>query len=401
MASVYCPKCGASNDSSSTFCGNCGYAPQATGAATSYPPQGQQKGANEPPPPPPPYPIGNMPSSPTYLADGAPPPPYPTGNTTSSPTYPAVGAPPPPYPAGNMPSSPTYPADGANFPPATFPKDGPNSPPPERKRGRKGLVALLVIAVIVVLVGGGLGGFYFYTSHSKLVVASHSTPTVGVTATPVATLAPATPTVGTTATPASTTSTTATSVPTTSTTTTPGGVSSSYSATQPGPGCDTNGGTWTPQGIDNISCGTTITVNADNARGFLYLQLPNNETYSSNNTISVTGGSLGSGNPSCVGLAEQGANTGYLVEYCGTGNWFVYSISSTGGIVQTLTKNITSTRSSEQISLAIKGSTLTFTIDSEVHTVSISPIQPTKVAITYYNKYYRTVTVTNFSYIAS
>ena len=369
MASIYCPKCGASNDSSSTFCGNCGYAPQATGAVTFYPPQGQQKGANEPPPPPPPFP---------------------TGNTTSSPTYPAVGAPPPPYPTGNMPSSPTYPAVGANFPPATFPKDGPNSPPPERKRGRKGLVALLVIAVIVVLVGGGFGGFYFYTSHSKPVVASHSTPTVGVTATPVATSAPATPTVGTTATPASTTNAT----------TTPGGVSNSYSATQPGPGCDTNGGTWTPQGISKITCGTTIYVNSPNSRGYLYLQLPNNKAFSSNNSIGITGTLQNNGDSvgNCVGLAEQDANTGFLVEYCNDGRWYIYSISSGGAIVQTLAKNITSTRTSEQISLTLKGTTLSFSIDNEIHNISISPIQPTRIAITYFAGVYGgNVPITNFS----
>jgi hypothetical protein len=281
-----------------------------------------------------------------------------------------------------MPSSPTYPTGETNL------------PPPQRKRGRKGLVTLLVIAVIVVLVGGGLGGFYFYTSYSKQVVASQSTPTVGVTATPVATSAPATPTVGTTA----------TSVPTTSTTVTPGGISSSYTATQPGPGCDTNGGTWTPQGISKITCGTTIYVNTANSRGYLYLQLPNNKAFSSNNNIGISGTlqNYGDSVGNCVGLAEQDANTGFLVEYCNDGRWYIYSISSGGAIVKTLDKNITSTRTSEQISLTLKGTTLSFSIDSEIHTVSISPIQPTKVAITFFaGGGGESVPITNFSYTAS
>src|SRR6266699_5927343 len=155
MASMYCPKCGAPNDSRVAFCGSCGYALQATGAVTFHPWQGQQSSPHLTDVPPP-YPTGNMPSS-TYPASGTPPPPpYPTGNMPSS-TYPASGTPPPPpYPTGNMPSSPTYPADGTQFPPATYPKGESNLPPlqPQQPRqGKKGIIAILAVVVVVILVG--------------------------------------------------------------------------------------------------------------------------------------------------------------------------------------------------------------------------------------------------------
>src|SRR6266487_5248970 len=261
MASIYCPKCGVANDSSVAFCGSCGYALQATGAVTFYPPQGQQSSPH-PTNVPPPYPIGNMPSSPTYPANVTPPP-YPTGNMPSSPTYMAVGAPPPPpYPTGNTPSSPTYPADGTQFPPAAYPKSESNLPPlqPQQPRqGKKGIIAILAVVVVVILVGAVVAGIFAYTSHNTASSKSGSSSA----------------TQGTTATPAAT--------------------ANAYSAIQPGPGCDTNGGTWTPQDIGKITCGTQITINSSNSRGYLYLQLPNNQTFSSNNTIGITGGLNGYG----------------------------------------------------------------------------------------------------------
>ena len=172
--------------------------------------------------------------------------------------------------------------------------------------------------------------------------------------------------------------------------------SDNYSALQPGPGCDLGGGTWTPQGIKNITCGTQITDSASNTRSYLFLQLPNNKAFSSNNKVGIIG------NPNtfqCVGLEEQNANTGFLAEYCGDGHWFMYTISSDGTVVQTLDKNLTSTRETVDISLTLKGTTLSFSIDNEVHDVKgISPIQPTKVAITYLDSYVESITVNNFSY---
>ena len=405
MASMYCPKCGMPNDSRVAFCGSCGYALQATGAVTFYPPQGQQSSPH-PTNVPSPYPTGNMPSSPTYPANGTPPPPpYPTGNMPSSPTYTAVGAPPPPpYPTGNTPSSPTYPADGTQFPPAAYPKSESNLPPlqPQQPRqGKKGIIAILAVVVVVILVGAVVAGIFAYTSHNTASSKSgSSSATQGTTATPAATTNSSSATQGTTATPAATANS---SSATPSITATPAVTANAYSAIQPGPGCDTNGGTWTPQDIGKITCGTQITINSSNSRGYLYLQLPNNQPFSSNNTIGITGGLNGYSDSvgNCVGLAEQGVKSGFLVEYCYDGRWYIYSISSTGAIVQTLAKNITSTRTSEQLSLALKGTSLSFTIDSEVHIINVSPLQPTKVAITYFaGGGGESVTVTNFSYTA-
>ena len=191
--------------------------------------------------------------------------------------------------------------------------------------------------------------------------------------------------------------------PTTPGTTAITGTSSSsgnYSATQLGSGCDPNGATWTPKGIDNITCGTTILIGAINSRGYLYLQLPNNAAFAANNAISVQGSNLQFyGGSNCFGLAEQNATTGYLAEYCGSGHWAIYSISNTGAMVRILANSITSTRQAEVISLTFKGSTLTFAIDTEVHTLSISPIQPVKVAIEGYSGTSNaTIAIENFSY---
>src|ERR1044071_9113762 len=116
MASMNCPKCGVSTELQGAFCGNCGYAFQVDGLATSSPSQGQQ-GRGYPSPYPaagsvstpssPAYSANFTPSSPGYQAAGSPPPPppYPASNTPSSPIYPTAGTPPPP-PL----SSPLYPA---------------------------------------------------------------------------------------------------------------------------------------------------------------------------------------------------------------------------------------------------------------------------------------------------
>lgn len=398
MAAIFCPNCGVSNDSSVAFCGNCGNALQATGSATYYPPQGQQ-GSSRPtevsPPPPPPIPTGNT----TYPASGTPPP-YRAGNSPSSATYPVAGTP-PSYPVGNMPSSPTYPAGGSQLPPAPYPKGGPNAPPPQRRKGKKGLIVLIVALIVVILAGGVVAAIAKFAPHGSVSTSNSSTSAHGTTATSAATAASASPTQSTSTT--ATAGTTASTSPTQSTSTTATAATSanSYSATQPGPGCDTNGGTWTPQSIDKITCGTQLSINSANTRGYLYLQLPNNQVFAVNNRIGISGG-LGNYNDSignCLGLAELGANAGYLVEYCNDGRWYIYSISSTGAVVQTLAKSVTSTRSSETISLTLKGASLTFTIDSEVHTVTITPLQPTKVAITYFaGGGYEVVTATNFSY---
>jgi hypothetical protein len=164
-----------------------------------------------------------------------------------------------------------------------------------------------------------------------------------------------------------------------------------YSAALPGLGCDTNGGTWTEQGLDGISCpnstGTELVINASGTRGYLYLQLPNDRAFLSSNTISVTstlGDNANGYQTKCVGLAEQDVNTGYSAEYCNNGQWFIASISSGGVILQTLHKSVTTTMTTVEISLTFQKTTLSFSVDNNiVDTIGISSIQPAKVAIVY------------------
>src|SRR5579872_1294472 len=170
MASINCPKCGMTNNSRGTFCGNCGYAFQADGAATSSPSQGQPGGA-PPPPPPSSYPASNMTSSPIYPAGGSPPPPssYPTGNMAAPPTYVGGGA---PLPSS---SSPSYPTDRVQFPQADYPKSDPNMPPAPRRKSKKGLIAILAIVVIVILASAV--GVFEYNSHKSASITGSSTST--------------------------------------------------------------------------------------------------------------------------------------------------------------------------------------------------------------------------------
>ncbi len=301
MASISCPQCGTPVDSRSPFCGYCGYSMKASEIATSRPPDGQQRGGySSPDNQPPSLPIGNMPSLPTYPVSGSP----------SSHTHPASGSPssfsfptnssppPPPYQPDNnafrFPSG-AYPSNEANLPPQQLQQQPQIQPPPQRpRRGKKGMIAILVVAALVIVGGAVLAGV-LYATHSPLLAnvgSGSSTPTRSTTAVPAAT---ATPAQNATATPIATTgtstSTSTSSTPTAVTTTTS---SSNYSATQPGPGCDTNGGTWTPQGISKITCGTQISVNSGNARGYLYLQLPNNAAFASNNSIGISASLQGS-----------------------------------------------------------------------------------------------------------
>jgi hypothetical protein len=175
------------------------------------------------------------------------------------------------------------------------------------------------------------------------------------------------------------------------TTTTSTSSTSGYSASLPGPGCDTRGGIWTPKGLDGISCptqsGTELVINTTGARGYLYFQLPNNQAFAPNNTSTITA-TLGENSngyqAKCVGLAEVDANTGFSAEFCNTGQWFIYSISNDGSILQTLDKNVSNTLTGANISLTIRGSTLAFSVNSApVDAISITPIQPTRIAIVY------------------
>jgi hypothetical protein len=76
-----------------------------------------------------------------------------------------------------------------------------------------------------------------------------------------------------------------------------------YAVSQPGPGCDKNGGTWTPQGFSKITCGTQLELGSlsnTGGRNYLFLQLPSNKAFSPNNTIGIIGNPYGT----CFGLDE-------------------------------------------------------------------------------------------------
>jgi hypothetical protein len=299
--------------------------------------------------------------------------------TGPSPQSPQSGG----YISQNFGVRPTDPGLQPSWPVIQSPTGGPHARlQPQKKNPWK--TATLVLFIITLILAGSTAFSIYYIIHSP---AGSGTGIVNGTTVPGQTPAsnPTQPGQPTATAPANATPTAPTSSP------------NNYSAIQPGPGCDKNGGTWSSQGISNISCGTTVTVSAANTRGYLFLQLPNNKAFSSNNKIGVIGSPSSS---QCVGLDEQDANTGFLVEYCGDGHWFIYTISSDGTIVQTLDKNLTSTRTNADISLTLKGTTLSFSIDNEIYNVnSISPIQPIKVAITYFSIYSGDrITTNNFSY---
>ncbi len=166
-----------------------------------------------------------------------------------------------------------------------------------------------------------------------------------------------------------------------------------YSTTRPGLICDTSGGVWKPQNLDGVSCppsttGTQLVINNSGSRGYLYLQqLPHNQTFSSSNTISTTavlGGTASGYQTKCIGLAEKDANTGYSVEYCNTGAWFIASISSGGTILHKLDHGVVTTLTTATISLTLNGTTLSFSIENNVvDTINISTLQPGEVGIVY------------------
>ena len=212
MASVNCPKCGASTDLQGSFCGNCGYAFQEDRSATSSPSQGQQSGGYSLPypaagslssPSSPTYSTNSMPSSPGYQAAAfppPPPPPYLAGNAPSSPIYPAAGTPPPPPPS----SSPSYPTNGTHFSQAAFPKIEPDMPPAQRRRGKKGIIAILSVVVLVIILAGA-AGIFVYASRNTATGSPSPTPNTASTSKPVSgssspTAVSSSPTAGTTAT---------------------------------------------------------------------------------------------------------------------------------------------------------------------------------------------------------
>ncbi len=247
-------------------------------------------------------------------------------------------------------------------------------------------VALILAAILILVIPNPSGSVALGNNKPGNTPTSTVSPQKGTTV-------PTVPTTPTTITP--TQNPTPTSAPT-----------SEYSAPQPGPHCDTNGGIWTEKGLNQIQCvsGTAISSNY-NSLGFLYLQLPNNASFSSNNKISVMGSNLDYDDGYvCLGLTEQGTSTGVLGEFCGNGGWFIYSLSSTGVITGMLNQSITSMRISEEISLTLQGNSVLLSIDTETYKATIPSIQPVEVGITSFNdtsNNYNTITLTNFSYIPS
>jgi hypothetical protein len=168
--------------------------------------------------------------------------------------------------------------------------------------------------------------------------------------------------------------------------------SSTYATTQPGVICDKNGGVWSAQNLDGVNCptvaGTQLIINASGSRGYLDLQqLPQNQAFSPNNTLTVTGvlGGTASGyQTKCIGLAERDAHGGYSAEYCNNGDWFIASISPGGTILRKLEKGAVTMLTTATVSLALNGTTLSFSVEKDaLSTTTISTLQPTTVAIVY------------------
>ncbi len=276
------------------------------------------------------------------------------------------------------------PSSSVNYPTPSYPT--PDMKPDQPKRRNPLIIVVLVLLALVIILGATVIVVLRRPNPSPIVgpvsVATSQTATNQATPAPIATPIP-----------------TQATQPTPTTTST----SDEYSAAEPGSTCDTNSGIWTTQGLNQIQCGTTISSDS-NSLGYLYLQLPNKAPFSATNKISVMGGGLGYDDGYvCLGLAEQGASTGVLGEFCGNGGWFIYSISATGVVTQTLNKGVTTERSSEEISLTLQGTTASFSIDTEMYDAPIPSIQPVKVAITSRNQTTNnsnTISVTNFSYMA-
>jgi len=174
--------------------------------------------------------------------------------------------------------------------------------------------------------------------------------------------------------------------------------------------CDKKGGQWSLQGIAPINCeaqaGTTPLLVNDAMWGYLYFNLPNNETFSANNEISINAGNLltaaGGGASECVGLAEMGKNAGFLGVYCGNGTWSIYSTSNTGVIIRQLAgANIIQSQSVQMV-LDMNTTTLSFSIDADgnrPHTLKIPLIKPVQIAIVASHTYITGgVLIQNFTY---
>lgn len=353
------------------FCGTCG-SPRVAGASECpdcHSPYGELPNLGTPPPEqttrvPPPPPGGYIASA----ASVAPPP----GAYPSSGPYPSAEN--PTQVVGSQPA-PISPLPGA-YPPAVVPT--PQSPVGKSQSGGKLVIANTIAIMILFVVVAGLLYHDVLGTGSQASIAPTATSASG--AATAGTNPTGTPVPGATRTPGANPSATA-----------PASSTSGYSASLPGPGCDTRGGIWTPKGLDGISCptqsGTALVINATGARGYLYFQLPNNQAFAPNNTSTITA-TLGENSngyqAKCVGLAEVDANTGFSAEFCNTGQWFIYSISNDGSILQTLDKNVSNTLTGAKISLSISGSTLTFSVNSApVDAISMTPIQPTRIAIVY------------------
>jgi hypothetical protein len=185
-----------------------------------------------------------------------------------------------------------------------------------------------------------------------------------------------------------------------------------YSTSQPGPGCDGKGATWTEENI-KFSSGCNVEATVQGQYGFLNLALPGGWAFSENNTASITGslGNSGDGYDSaCIGLDEDGSGDGYLAAYCNNGDWHIYTTSGevVGHQIRTGSIPMGVNGTPYQMMLAVEGSTLSLTFNNvnapgvfKVVAMKISPFEPTQIGIGYeYGGYQVPAPATDFIYTA-
>lgn len=238
----------------------------------------------------------------------------PSGMSASMAGMPGVAAPPYPYPGAINPPSgaftPVTPAAPGQTPaplpytPGASGQMQPVFPPPgnmsapvlPQKKNRNYLPIIIGQGILNVLLLVAVGALLFHSitgTSAAPGTTPNSSPVVQKTlgTNPTATSG----TAGATATPGA--NPTATAAPTSP--------SSTYSATQPGPGCDKNGGTWTPQGISNLTCGTQISGSSNTVPGYLSLQIaPIQPTKVAIAYIATAGGSITVSNFSYMALSS-------------------------------------------------------------------------------------------------
>lgn len=175
-----------------------------------------------------------------------------------------------------------------------------------------------------------------------------------------------------------------------------------YAVSQPGDGCAESAesaGEWIAQGIDHFTCGTTIYPDSSNGWSYLYFQLPDNQLVAQALALSITATTNWSDTQECPGLMVVAqAGTGYLADICSNGHWMIAQITSAGAITATLASGIEAADTTFQLSLALQGSTLTFTVNGDPYTQGIARVVPSTIAISYFHADNSRCDFSNFSY---